>query len=110
MATRQWMSHPDHGHICVYSPRDIAWNEKNGWKRCDPLKIEDLPNYEASQAVDAEANRERDRIRAEARAELLREQEAERLAEEADALGIDVDGRWGLDRLRQEVEAAKEAA
>lgn len=79
----QWMEHPDHGRVRVTDRKLMDHNLKNGWVKCEELKVEDLPNY----VPDDEKPGPRSEM-------------VETLRELADAMGVEYDGRWGVDRLK----------
>lgn len=105
MATAQWMKHPDHGWVQAFSPREIKYNEANGWAKCAPLTLEELPNYAASKAVEEREESERNAFIAEALEDAKDDMEKGVLMDVAKKLGIEVDGRWGVDRLRAAIDA-----
>lgn len=81
-----FMRHPEHGVTEVYDTGTRDRNKKNGWYEIDGPHggIPEAPKVEAATVDTAEDERES-------------------LMEQAEAQGIDVDRRWGLERLRREI-------
>ncbi len=86
----KWFRHPEHGVMQVFESMTEAVCRRAGWEEFDPVAAPPPPSPEpAPEAQDI--------------AEML-EQAIEPLREQARAAGIRVDLRWGMARLRREIE------
>ena len=85
-----WMRHPQHGRMDVYSQGDVELAITRGWY------VEEAPAV----VVQAEAVPEPE---PEAPAATPEDIERAQLYALADDLGIRIDRRWGLERLRKTV-------
>lgn len=78
------MTHKIHGAMHVYAEMDVVAAEKNGWVRTQAPAPVEAPAVETPQDDDKEA-----------------------LILKAEALGVRVDRRWSIARLKEEIASAE---
>lgn len=87
----KWMRHPEHGEMPVCDSMTEKTCLASGWEYFDPATVPP-PALEA--------------VAPEVAKVMSADDEREALFAEAEAAGVDIDRRWGLARLKREIQAA----